>query len=75
MGRGFECNHHQPVLADALQGIRNVPTRLRIQISRRRNDDEDAKVSLSCTATALLSHELLEAPKMGRQSWRWAGSS
>ena len=28
-----------------LQGIRNVPTRLRIQIQRRRNDDEDAKVS------------------------------
>ena len=28
----------------ALQGIRKVPTRLRIQISRRRNDDEDAQV-------------------------------
>jgi Ribosomal protein L31e len=28
----------------AVQGVRNVPTRLRIQISRRRNDDEDAKV-------------------------------
>lgn len=26
------------------QGIRNVPTRLRVVISRRRNDDEDAKV-------------------------------
>jgi large subunit ribosomal protein L31e len=28
------------------QGIKNVPTRLRVVISRRRNDDEDAKVSL-----------------------------
>lgn len=28
----------------ASQGVRNVPDRLRIQISRRRNDDEDAKV-------------------------------
>jgi large subunit ribosomal protein L31e len=26
------------------QGVRNVPTRVRIVISRRRNDDEDAKV-------------------------------
>ncbi|KAL3132461.1 60S ribosomal protein L31 [Trebouxia sp. C0010 RCD-2024] len=25
------------------RGIRNVPTKLRIQISRKRNDDEDAK--------------------------------
>ncbi len=30
-----------------LQGIRNVPFRLRIRIERRRNDDEDAKVSSS----------------------------
>ena len=30
-----------------VQGIRKVPTRLRIQISRRRNDDEDAQVSLA----------------------------
>jgi len=29
------------------QGIRNVPFRLRIRIERRRNDDEDAKVSSS----------------------------
>ena len=29
-----------------VQGIRNVPTKLRIQISRKRNDDEDAKVRL-----------------------------
>ena len=29
-----------------LQGIRNVPNRLRITIQRKRNDDEDAKVSL-----------------------------
>lgn len=28
------------------QGIRNVPTRVRVVISRRRNDDEDAKVKL-----------------------------
>lgn len=28
----------------ALQGIRNVPVRLRIVIQRRRNDDEEAKV-------------------------------
>ena len=27
-----------------LQGIRNVPTRIRVVIERRRNDDEDAKV-------------------------------
>ena len=27
-----------------IQGIRNVPTKLRIQVSRKRNDDEDAKV-------------------------------
>lgn len=27
-----------------VQGIRNVPTKLRIQVSRKRNDDEDAKV-------------------------------
>lgn len=27
-----------------MQGIRNVPVRVRVQISRRRNDDEDAKV-------------------------------
>ena len=33
-----------------IQGIRNVPTRLRIQIQRRRNDDEDAKVLLFCAA-------------------------
>jgi large subunit ribosomal protein L31e len=26
------------------KGIRNVPTRVRVVISRRRNDDEDAKV-------------------------------
>uniref|UniRef100_A0A7S0S2W3 60S ribosomal protein L31 n=1 Tax=Chlamydomonas leiostraca TaxID=1034604 RepID=A0A7S0S2W3_9CHLO len=26
-----------------MQGIRNVPVRVRVQISRRRNDDEDAK--------------------------------
>ena len=26
------------------QGIKKVPTRMRIQISRRRNDDEDAQV-------------------------------
>ena len=30
------------------QGIRNVPTKLRIQVSRKRNDDEDAKVSIRC---------------------------
>lgn len=29
------------------KGIKNVPTRLRIVISRRRNDDEDAKVGSS----------------------------
>ena len=27
-----------------MQGIKKVPTRMRIQISRRRNDDEDAQV-------------------------------
>lgn len=30
-----------------MQGIRNVPFRLRVRIERRRNDDEDAKV-LGC---------------------------
>ena len=29
------------------QGVRSVPKRLRIRISRRRNDDEEAKVGLS----------------------------
>jgi len=28
------------------KGVRNVPMRMRIQISRRRNDDEDAKEEL-----------------------------
>ncbi len=28
-----------------MQGIKNVPVRIRVVISRRRNDDEDAKVS------------------------------
>ena len=28
------------------KGIKNVPTRLRIVVSRRRNDDEDAKASI-----------------------------
>ena len=36
--------------SDFLQGIRNVPTKLRIQISRKRNDDEDAKVSKNACA-------------------------
>lgn len=31
-----------------MQGIRNVPVRVRVQISRRRNDDEDAKVGAPC---------------------------
>ncbi len=31
-------------VSGCLQGIRNVPFRVRIVISRRRNDDEDAKV-------------------------------
>ena len=26
------------------QGVRNVPGRIRVQIARKRNDDEDAKV-------------------------------
>jgi large subunit ribosomal protein L31e len=33
-----------------MQGIRNVPIRLRVVISRRRNDDEDAKVRTSAPA-------------------------
>lgn len=32
-----------------VQGVRNVPFRLRIRIERRRNDDEDAKVCPGCT--------------------------
>lgn len=32
------------------KGIKNVPTRLRIVISRRRNDDEDAKVRRASAA-------------------------
>ena len=35
------------------QGIRNVPTKLRIQVSRKRNDDEDAKVSIHCGGNEL----------------------
>ena len=46
-----------------LQGIRNVPTKLRIQISRKRNDDEDAKVSLRtdsyCFVMIALSYAVL----------------
>ena len=38
----------------ALQGVRNVPGRLRIKISRRRNDDEDAKVRLRPALPRLL---------------------
>jgi len=38
-----------------VQGIRNVPNRIRIVIQRRRNDDEDAKVSIQL---ALSSHYL-----------------
>uniref|UniRef100_A0A7R9Z2G4 60S ribosomal protein L31 n=1 Tax=Chlamydomonas euryale TaxID=1486919 RepID=A0A7R9Z2G4_9CHLO len=33
------------------QGIKNVPTRVRIQISRRRNDDEDAKEDMYAFVT------------------------
>ena len=36
-----------------VQGIRKVPTRMRIQISRRRNDDEDAQV---CSYPLALPH-------------------
>lgn len=43
--------------AARLQGIRKVPTRLRIQISRRRNDDEDAQVS---RPRQLLEHSPIE---------------
>ena len=46
-----------------LQGIKRVPTRLRIQISRRRNDDEDAQVNsafqLPETCDILLSESRL----------------
>lgn len=35
-----------PVPFACVQGVRNVPMRLRIQVSRRRNDDEDAKEEL-----------------------------
>ncbi|GBF90074.1 60S ribosomal protein L31 [Raphidocelis subcapitata] len=38
------------------KGIRNVPTRLRVVISRRRNEDEDAK-SLAA-ASSLLAEEM-----------------
>lgn len=34
------------------KGIRNVPFRLRVQIERRRNDDEDAKEALYSYVTA-----------------------
>ncbi len=42
-------------ISDCLQGIRNVPTKLRIQISRKRNDDEDAKVSKHVCAHTVCS--------------------
>ena len=34
------------------KGIRNVPRRLRVRISRKRNDDEDAKEELFSYVTA-----------------------
>jgi large subunit ribosomal protein L31e len=48
------------------QGVRNVPNRVRIQISRRRNDDEDAKEEMysfvtmvSCSSKSDLIKTLL----------------
>ena len=46
---GTHCLTHVLLLRCA-QGIRKVPTRMRIQISRRRNDDEDAQVRVSACA-------------------------
>eukprot|EP00891_Asterochloris_glomerata_P000498 jgi/Astpho2/498/fgenesh1_pm.00011_%23_35_t len=40
-----------------MRGIRNVPTRLRIQIQRRRNDDEDAKEEFYSYVTTADSQE------------------
>ncbi|CAM6129710.1 unnamed protein product [Calypogeia fissa] len=34
------------------RGVRNVPTRIRIRIARKRNDDEDAKEELYSYVTA-----------------------
>ena len=42
---GSQLEQHLRDTNRASQGVRNVPDRLRIQISRRRNDDEDAKVT------------------------------
>lgn len=41
-----------------LQGIKNVPTRLRIRISRRFNDDEDAKVCVCAGQSVAISSML-----------------
>jgi large subunit ribosomal protein L31e len=35
------------------KGIRNVPRRIRVRISRKRNDDEDAKEELFSYVTAV----------------------
>ena len=35
------------------KGIRNVPRRVRVQISRRRNDDEDAEEEMYSFVTAV----------------------
>ncbi|KAJ9532282.1 hypothetical protein QJQ45_010416 [Haematococcus lacustris] len=41
-----------------MQGIRNVPCRVRVAISRRRNDDEDATVGLCCQPSKFSAAEL-----------------
>lgn len=48
------------------KGIRNVPFRLRIVISRRRNDDEDAKVGDMCATSAQQSWQHQQADQRSK---------
>merc|ERR1711998_90470 len=47
----------------AIQGIKNVPHRLRVRCERRRNEDEDAKEKLFTIVTHVIVDPL--APKHG----------
>jgi len=52
------------------KGIKNVPNKLRIVISRRRNDDEDAKVS-----TAEFQHIVIVLASTAAVCWGCQGCS
>ena len=64
MGAGAPCGARRTARADSVvarvdlvlssaQGIKSVPRRMRIQISRKRNDDEDAKDPFYSYVTAV----------------------